>query len=221
MVNITYFFVRHLKYIFCCILPLTLVCTRLCVLVLFFLQAVVQCEAFARELARQRERLETEMAAEQEKISYAREGVRNEALKEKETLAQTVASLSQRVAELEGQLARGDRDRGSLSTQLDETLRKLASQEQDTSKVCGELRYQLSQAQLKREEAERELRDCSSKTTRQLEMTEQEVEKLGVELSVCRQRLDQAQRDAGRLQAEALSLTERLGRAEHQLHLTR
>uniref|UniRef100_A0A4W5NY45 SHH signaling and ciliogenesis regulator sdccag8 n=1 Tax=Hucho hucho TaxID=62062 RepID=A0A4W5NY45_9TELE len=184
-------------------------------------RAVVQCEAFARELARQRERLETETAAEQEKISEAREGVRNEARKEKETLAQTVASLSQRVAELEGQLARGDRERGSLSTQLDETLRKLTSQELDTSKVCGELRYQLSQAHLKREEAERELRDCSSKTTRQLEMTEQEVEKLGVELSVCRQRLDQAQRDAGRLQAEALSLTERLGRAEHQLHLTR
>uniref|UniRef100_A0A8C7UST2 SHH signaling and ciliogenesis regulator sdccag8 n=1 Tax=Oncorhynchus mykiss TaxID=8022 RepID=A0A8C7UST2_ONCMY len=132
-----------------------------------------------------------------------------------------VASLSQRVAELEGQLAREERERGSLSTQLDETLRKLTSQEQDTSKVCGELRYRLSQAQLKREEAERELRDCSSKTTRQLQMTEQEVEKLGVELSVCRQRLDQAQRDAGRLQAEALSLTERLGRAEHQLHLTR
>uniref|UniRef100_A0A8C7M4E0 SHH signaling and ciliogenesis regulator sdccag8 n=1 Tax=Oncorhynchus kisutch TaxID=8019 RepID=A0A8C7M4E0_ONCKI len=184
-------------------------------------RAVVQCEAFARELARQRERLETEMAAEQEKISEAREVVRNEALKQKETLAQTVASLSQRVAELEGQLAREERERGSLSTQLDETLRKLASQEQDTSKVCGELRYRLSQAQLKREEAERELRDCSSKTTRQLQMTEQEVEKLGVELSVCRQRLDQAQRDAGRLQAEALSLTERLGRAEHQLHLTR
>ncbi|XP_021432040.2 serologically defined colon cancer antigen 8 homolog isoform X1 [Oncorhynchus mykiss] len=184
-------------------------------------RAVVQCEAFARELARQRERLETEMAAEQEKISEAREVVRNEALKEKQTLAQTVASLSQRVAELEGQLAREERERGSLSTQLDETLRKLTSQEQDTSKVCGELRYRLSQAQLKREEAERELRDCSSKTTRQLQMTEQEVEKLGVELSVCRQRLDQAQRDAGRLQAEALSLTERLGRAEHQLHLTR
>uniref|UniRef100_A0A8C8CTA7 Serologically defined colon cancer antigen 8 n=1 Tax=Oncorhynchus tshawytscha TaxID=74940 RepID=A0A8C8CTA7_ONCTS len=184
-------------------------------------RAVVQCEAFARELARQRERLETEMAAEQEKISEAREVVRNEALKQKETLAQTVASLSQRVAELEGQLAREERERGSLSTQLDETLRKLTSQEQDTSKVCGELRYRLSQAQLKREEAERELRDCSSKTTRQLQMTEQEVEKLGVELSVCRQRLDQAQRDAGRLQAEALSLTERLGRAEHQLHLTR
>ncbi|XP_035657008.1 serologically defined colon cancer antigen 8 homolog isoform X1 [Oncorhynchus keta] len=184
-------------------------------------RAVVQCEAFARELARQRERLETEMAAEQEKISEAREVVRNEALKQKETLAQTVASLSQRVAELEGQLARQERERGSLSTQLDETLRKLTSQEQDTSKVCGELRYRLSQAQLNREEAERELRDCSSKTTRQLQMTEQEVEKLGVELSVCRQRLDQAQRDAGRLQAEALSLTERLGRAEHQLHLTR
>uniref|UniRef100_A0A3P9A1P4 Serologically defined colon cancer antigen 8 n=1 Tax=Esox lucius TaxID=8010 RepID=A0A3P9A1P4_ESOLU len=132
-----------------------------------------------------------------------------------------VSSLSQRVADQEGQLDRADRDRASLTTQLDETLRKLASQEQDSSKVCGDLRYQLSQAQLRRQEAERELRESNSRISRQLVAAEQEAEKLGVELNGCRQRLDQAQRDASRLQEEALTLTERLGQAEHQLHLTR
>lgn len=39
--------------------------------------------------------------------------------------------------------------------------------------MCGELRYQLSQAQLKREEAERELRDFRSKLGRQLELAQQ------------------------------------------------
>ncbi|KAL0983838.1 hypothetical protein UPYG_G00133420 [Umbra pygmaea] len=184
-------------------------------------RAVVQCEALARELERQRDRLEREMGAVQERMSEAREGARIEARKEKEDLAQMVSSLSQRVAELESQLDRAERERGSLCTQLDETLRKLVSQEHDTSKVCGELRYQLSQAEVKRQEAQRELRDGSSKAARQLQVAEQEVDKLGVELNGCRQRLDRSQRDVGRLQAEALSLTERLGRTEHQLHLTR
>uniref|UniRef100_A0A3P8Y988 Serologically defined colon cancer antigen 8 n=1 Tax=Esox lucius TaxID=8010 RepID=A0A3P8Y988_ESOLU len=184
-------------------------------------RAVVQCEAFSREMARQREWLEREIEAEREKIAEAREAARNEARKEKEELAQMVSSLSQRVADQEGQLDRADRDRASLTTQLDETLRKLASQEQDSSKVCGDLRYQLSQAQLRRQEAERELRESNSRISRQLVAAEQEAEKLGVELNGCRQRLDQAQRDASRLQEEALTLTERLGQAEHQLHLTR
>ena len=39
--------------------------------------------------------------------------------------------------------------------------------------VCGELRYQLSQAQLRREEAERGLRETSSKTSRQVELAGQ------------------------------------------------
>ncbi|KAG9334179.1 hypothetical protein JZ751_008538, partial [Albula glossodonta] len=86
--------------------------------------------------------------------------------------------------------------------------------------VSGELRYQLTQVQVKREEAERELRDHTSKSSRQLELAQQEVGRLGCELIGCRQRLEQAQQDGGRAHAEVLELTERLGRAEHQLHLT-
>ncbi|KAJ7985010.1 hypothetical protein DPEC_G00360700 [Dallia pectoralis] len=184
-------------------------------------RAVVQCEAFSREIARQGERLERELEAERAKVADARVVAREEARKDTEELVQMVSTLSQRVADLEGQLDRVNRDRASLTNQLDETLRTMASQEQDHSKMCGDLQYQLSQAQLRRQELERELRDCSSKNARQLEVAEQEVKKLGAELNDCRQRLDQAQRDTGRLQTEALTLTERLGRAEHQLHLTR
>lgn len=43
--------------------------------------------------------------------------------------------------------------------------------------VCAELRFLLSQAQLKKEDAEREVRDISSKLGRQLELVEQVREK--------------------------------------------
>lgn len=59
-----------------------------------YLQALVQCEHFHNELTRQRERLERELASEQEKISQAREAARSESKKEKEELAQTVSSLT-------------------------------------------------------------------------------------------------------------------------------
>ncbi|XP_062320059.1 serologically defined colon cancer antigen 8 homolog [Osmerus eperlanus] len=184
-------------------------------------RAAVQCEQLARELSRQRERLEKELAGQQQKLSEAREEARSEARKEKDELAQTVAGLSQRVAELQGQLDKEGREGASLTAQLDEALRKLTAQEQDSSEVCGELRYQLSQAQLRREEAERGLRETSSKTSRQVELSGQEVERLGQELIGCRQRLEAIQREASQSQAEVLSLMEQLGQARHQLHLTR
>uniref|UniRef100_A0A672L6W4 Serologically defined colon cancer antigen 8 homolog n=1 Tax=Sinocyclocheilus grahami TaxID=75366 RepID=A0A672L6W4_SINGR len=184
-------------------------------------RALVQCEHFHNELTRQRERLEREKASEQEKISQAREAARLESKKEKEELAQTVTSLTQRVAELEGLLERGERDRNSLNGQLEEAYKKLTAQETESSKVCAELRFLLSQAQLKKEEKEREVRDISSKLGRQLELAKQEVQKLGVELNGCRQRLEEAQRAEGRARAEAAGLAEGLSRAQRQLHLTR
>uniref|UniRef100_A0A8C1VXJ5 Serologically defined colon cancer antigen 8 n=1 Tax=Cyprinus carpio TaxID=7962 RepID=A0A8C1VXJ5_CYPCA len=132
-----------------------------------------------------------------------------------------VTSLSQRVAELEGLLERGERDRNSLNGQLEEAYKKLTAQETESSKVCAELRFLLSQAQLKKEESEREVRDISSKLGRQLELAEQEVQKLGVDLNGCRQRLEEAQRAEGRARVEAAGLAEGLSRAQRQLHLTR
>ncbi len=46
-----------------------------------------------------------------------------------------MTSLSQRVAELEGVLERGERDRNSLNSQLEEAYKKLTAQETDSSKV--------------------------------------------------------------------------------------
>lgn len=46
-----------------------------------------------------------------------------------------MAKLSRDVAELEGQLDRAQRDKSSLSKQLEETLCKLSTQEQDRNKV--------------------------------------------------------------------------------------
>uniref|UniRef100_A0AAY4DLF3 Serologically defined colon cancer antigen 8 n=1 Tax=Denticeps clupeoides TaxID=299321 RepID=A0AAY4DLF3_9TELE len=184
-------------------------------------RAEVLCEQAHRELARQRERRQEEMNAQQKKILQARHAEREEAKKEKEELAQSMRGLTQRVGELDALVAQADREKSSLTGQLQEAYRKLTTQEEEGNKICGELRYLLSQAQLKRSEAERELRDFSSRNARQLELAEQEVEKLGAELSVCRQRLEEAQKATSRAQAEAVGLEERLGRAEHQLHLTR
>ncbi|XP_042358170.1 serologically defined colon cancer antigen 8 homolog [Plectropomus leopardus] len=181
----------------------------------------VQCEQLSRELARQREHVEREAQASQERLTEAREEGRAEARRQREELAQTVSSLSQRVAELEGQLDRAHRDKSSLTNQLEDTLCKLTSQEQDNTKVCVDLRYQLSQAQLKKEEAERELRELHTKTSRQMEKAAQEVERLSSELVGCRQHLEAVQKDGGQWQAEALSLAEQLANAQRQLHLTR
>ncbi|XP_041106709.1 serologically defined colon cancer antigen 8 homolog isoform X2 [Polyodon spathula] len=184
-------------------------------------QALIQCEQLKKEILRQNGRLQMELAAEQEKITKAKETAREEMMKEKEELAASVMSLSVKVASLEGQLERLTRENNSVANQLEEAQKQLISQDLDISKVCGELRYQLNQSQLKRDEAEKELREFRTKTTRDLELREQEIEKLHLELSETKQRLERAQQDSARAKDESLRLTELLGRSEHQLHLTR
>ncbi|KAJ4948950.1 hypothetical protein JOQ06_020471 [Pogonophryne albipinna] len=181
----------------------------------------VQCEQLSRELARQREHVEREAKVLKERLAEAREEGRAEARKQKEELAHIVSSLSQQVAELQGQLDRAHRDNSSLTNQLEDSLRKLTAQEQDNTKVCVDLRYQLSQAQLKKGEAERELRELNTKTSRHMEKAAQEVERLSSELVGCRQHLEAVQKDGSQWQAEALSLAEQLANAQRQLHLTR
>ncbi|MGH0126821.1 UNVERIFIED_CONTAM: hypothetical protein FKN15_035162 [Acipenser sinensis] len=227
--------------------------------------ALIQCEQLKKEILRQKGRLQMELAAEQEKITKAKETAREEMMKEKEELAASgevakqqktakekkvkecqekkpsvsllskpekvlkflsdpvskVMSLSVKVASLEGQLERLTRENNSVASQLEEAQRQLTSQDLDISKVCGELRYQLNQSQLKRDEAEKELREFRTKTTRDLELREQEMEKLHLELSETKQRLERAQQDSAHAKDEFLRLTELLGRSEHQLHLTR
>ncbi|XP_049592974.1 serologically defined colon cancer antigen 8 homolog isoform X2 [Syngnathus scovelli] len=181
----------------------------------------VQCQQLSRELARQTTQREHDAQALKDRLAEAREEGRSEGRRQKEELANTVAWLSQRSAELEGHLDRLHGDKRSLTNQLEDAQRQLASVGQENSKVCAELQYQLSNAQLKKEEAERELQDLKSKSSRQLEKSTQEVEKLSSELVGCRQRLEAVQRDGGQWQAEALSLAEQLASAQRQLHLTR
>ncbi|XP_077470341.1 serologically defined colon cancer antigen 8 homolog isoform X2 [Stigmatopora argus] len=181
----------------------------------------VQCQQLSRELARESAQRERDVQALQDKQAKAREDGRNEGLRQKDELANTVAWLSQRTSELEGLLRRLDTDKSSLTNQLEDVLRQLASVEKDKSKICAELQYQRSSAQIKKEEAEQELQDLKSKTGRQLEKLTREVEKLSSELVGCRQRLEAVQRDGGQWQAEALSLAEQLAEARRQVHLTR
>ncbi|XP_074531174.1 serologically defined colon cancer antigen 8 homolog [Halichoeres trimaculatus] len=181
----------------------------------------VQCEQLSRELTRQREHREQEAQALQKRLAEAREEGRAEARKHKEELAHTVSSLSQQVVELEGQIDRAQRVKSSVTKQLEDTLQRLTTQEQDHAKVCMDLRYQLNQVQLKKEEAERELRELITKTSRKMEKAAQEVERLSSELVGCRQHLEVVQKDGSQWQAEALSLAEQLANAQRQLHLTR
>ena len=48
-----------------------------------------------------------------------------------------VSNLSQQVAELEGQLDRANRERTSLTNRLEDTLRKLTNQEQESTTVLN------------------------------------------------------------------------------------
>nr|XP_057915272.1 serologically defined colon cancer antigen 8 homolog [Doryrhamphus excisus] len=181
----------------------------------------VQCQQLSRELARQTAQRERDAQALQQRLTEAREEGRNEGRRQKEELANTVAWLSQRAAELEGQRDRLHADKSLLTNQLEDAQRKLTNVEKDNTKVCVDVQYQLSSARLKKEEAERELQDLKSKTSRQLEKCTQEVEKLSSELVGCRQRLEAVQKDGSQWQAEALSLAEQLANAQRQLHLTR
>ncbi|KAG2467111.1 SDCG8 protein, partial [Polypterus senegalus] len=184
-------------------------------------KAMFQCEQLRNEIARQRERLDKELAVEQEKIARARDEVKEEMQKDKQTLKATAMHLSEKVASLESQIERLTREKDSLASQLEDAQKHCISQQDDAIKVCSELRHQVNQLQMQRDEAEKNLRECRSQNTRDLELRDQEIEKLSLEISKIKKRLDSAQQDAAQAKNESLRLTELLGRAEHQLHLTR
>lgn len=129
--------------------------------------------------------------------------------------------LCQNVAQLESQVEKVTREKISAINKLEEVQNQLASQEMDITKVCEELRFQLSKAQVEKDEAEKEHKVYRVKTKRDLEMKDQEVEKLRLELSESKQHVEREQQKAARAREECLKLTELLGESEHQLHLTR
>ncbi|XP_066473574.1 serologically defined colon cancer antigen 8 isoform X3 [Tiliqua scincoides] len=184
-------------------------------------KALVQCEQLKSEMERQRDRLERELAAQLDKRAGEREAIREEMKKEKENLSSLVMSLSQNLATLETQVDRITREKISLANQLEEAQNQNASQDIEINKVCGEIRYQLNQTKMKKDEAEKEHREYKTKTIRELEIKDQEIEKLQMELNENKQRWEQAQQDAARAKDECIKLTELLGKADHQLHLAR
>ncbi|XP_042302842.1 serologically defined colon cancer antigen 8 [Sceloporus undulatus] len=184
-------------------------------------KAFVQCEQLKNEMERQRNRLERELGIQLDKRAQEREAVREEMKKEKENLSSMVMSLSQNVASLEAQVDRITREKISLASQLEEAHNQNASHEMEINKVCGEIRYQLNQTKMKKDEVEKEHREYRTKTMRELEIKDQEIVKLQAEFNQNKQRLEQAHQDIAGAKDECLKLTELLGKAEHQLHLTR
>ncbi|XP_053793252.1 serologically defined colon cancer antigen 8 isoform X2 [Vidua chalybeata] len=184
-------------------------------------KALVHCEQLKSEMERQKNYLEKELAAQLRKRADEKEALRREMKKEREDLEAMVTALSKDVAVSEAQIERITREKNSLVNQLEESQCQLASHEMEMNKVCGEMRYQLNQTKMKKDEAEKELREYRTKTIRELEIKDQKIEKLGLELNGNKQRLEQAQQDVTEAREECLKLTELLSKSEHQLHLTR
>ncbi|XP_015280049.1 PREDICTED: serologically defined colon cancer antigen 8 [Gekko japonicus] len=184
-------------------------------------KALVQCDQLKNEMERQRDRLERALAVQLEKRAGEREAVREEMKKENENLSSMVMSLSQNVATLEAQVDKITREKISLSNQLLEAQNQNASRDIEINKVCGEIRYELNKTKMKKDEAEKEHREYRMKTIRELEIKDQEIERAQLELNEHKQHLEQVLQDAARAKDEYLKLTELLGKAEHQLHLTR
>ncbi|XP_041491345.1 serologically defined colon cancer antigen 8 isoform X2 [Microtus oregoni] len=129
-------------------------------------------------------------------------------------------------SELERQTERLEKE---LAAQLEkrafekEMIKKEVAKERETaeSKVCGEMRFQLNKTKMEKDEAEKEHREYKAKSQRDLEIKDEEIEKLRLELSESRQHVEQEQQKAARARQECLQVTELLGESERQLHLTR
>ncbi|MEJ1270425.1 serologically defined colon cancer antigen 8 [Cricetulus griseus] len=184
-------------------------------------KALIQCEQLKSELDRQTERLEKELAAQQEKRALEKEMIKKEVTKEREDAESKMLILSQNIAKLEAQVETVTREKISAVNQLEEIQNQLASQEVDVRKVCGEMRFQLNKTKMEKEEAEKEHREYKAKSQKDLEMKDQEIEKLRLELSESKQHVEQEQQKAARAREECLQVTELLGESERQLHLTR
>ncbi|KAE8602047.1 hypothetical protein XENTR_v10013866 [Xenopus tropicalis] len=184
-------------------------------------KALVNCEQLRREIERKNAQFEKEVNIQFEKMSAEKQEIREEAKKEREQLLTMITSLSENASTLESQLKRVTREKNELVRELEEIQQKLAFQEEKTAKVCAEMCFQLNQIKMKKEEAEKEHKEYRIKNLKDLDIKNKEIEKHELQLNKNKQWLEQAQLDATRAKDECLRLTELLGNAEHQLHLTR
>lgn len=184
-------------------------------------KALIQCEQLKSELERQTERLEKELASQQEKRAVEKEMIKKEVAREREDAESKMLILSQNIAKLEAQVEKVTREKTAAVSHLEEIQNHVASQEMDVTKVCGEMRFQLNKTKMEKDEVEKEHREYKAKSHKDLEMKVQEIEKLRLELSESEQHVEQEQQKAARARQECLRVTELLGEAERQLHLTR
>lgn len=184
-------------------------------------KALIQCEQLRSELERQTDRLEKELASQQEKRALEKEMIKKEVTREREEAEAKMLILSQNIAKLEAEIEKITREKTSAVSQLEEVQNQLASQEMDVTKVCGEMRFQLNKTKMEKDEAEKEHKEYKAKSQKDLEMKDQEIEKLRLELSESTQQVEQEQQKAARARQECLQVTELLGESERQLHLTR
>ncbi|ELK34935.1 Serologically defined colon cancer antigen 8 like protein [Myotis davidii] len=140
-----------------------------------FEQALIQCEQLRGELERQAERLEKELAAQQEKRASDKELMKSELTKQREDMGSQMLALSQNIAHLEAQVEKATREKVSAVNQLEEIQNQLASREMEATKVCGEMRYQLNKIKMEKDEAEKEHREDRAKAKRDLDMKDQTV----------------------------------------------
>uniref|UniRef100_A0ABK0KW10 SHH signaling and ciliogenesis regulator SDCCAG8 n=1 Tax=Rattus norvegicus TaxID=10116 RepID=A0ABK0KW10_RAT len=183
-------------------------------------KALIQCEQLRSELERQTDRLEKELASQQEKRALEKEMIKKEVTREREEAEAKMLILSQNIAKLEAEIEKITREKTSAVSQLEEVQNQLASQEMDVTKVCGEMRFQLNKTKMEKDEAEKEHKEYKAKSQKDLEMKDQEIEKLRLELSESTQQVEQEQQKAARARQECLQVTELLGESERQLHLT-
>lgn len=184
-------------------------------------KALIQCEQLRSELERQTDRLEKELASQQEKRALEKEMIKKEVTREREEAEAKMLILSQNIAKLEAEVEKITREKTSAVSQLEEVQNQLASQEMDVTKVCGEMRFQLNKTKMEKDEAEKEHKEYKAKSQKDLEMKDQEIEKLRLELSETTQQVEQEQQKAAQARQECLQVTELLGESERQLHLTR
>nr|XP_060499331.1 serologically defined colon cancer antigen 8 isoform X5 [Panthera onca] len=144
-------------------------------------KALIQCEQLKNELERQKERLEKELASQQEKRAFEKEMMKKDLTKEKEDLGSKILSLSQNIAQLEVQVEKVTREKISAINQLEEIQNQLASKEMDVTKEIEKLRLEVSESKqhLEREQQKAagareeclQLTDLLSESQHQLHLT--------------------------------------------------
>uniref|UniRef100_A0A5F9DGV8 SHH signaling and ciliosis regulator SDCCAG8 n=1 Tax=Oryctolagus cuniculus TaxID=9986 RepID=A0A5F9DGV8_RABIT len=108
-------------------------------------KALIRCEQLKNELQRQTDRLEKELASQQEKRALEKERMKKEITKERQDWESKMLILSQNIAELETQVEKATREKISAINQLEEIQNQLVSQDKDVTKEIEKLRIELSE----------------------------------------------------------------------------